>query len=290
MNRRAIAIAVLAVLAIALAGCSSIGPDGNSTTTPTGTTLDETDGGADADAIKKQAIDAMAGTEQYRVDAEESRTLIANLRQQVQIEQTIRVDRSNRRFHASTTQSTRGQTVEVDTYLLNATIYERHPAYVRQFSTAWLSIDVSGNESLAWRARDALTRQRRVLEVAEPRLNGTARLDGTEAYRLEASPDLDRLEAAFAEVFAGSTGSLNESAYEIDDGEFTFYVATDSGRPLRVTGQLNSTISRQGTTVTLRQSFDFVYDYGAPVSIELPEAAEDAVPLSEALNESTAGS
>lgn len=285
------AIAILVAVAMVTAGCGSIGTQGDGTASPTGTAAQPgTSSTVSGEALKQRAIAAMDGVQRYRVEAEESRVVEANLVRELSVGQVTRVDRPARELHVSMTQQTQGRSVESEIYLLNETLYQRHPQFVRQFSTAWISVNLSGNASRAWEARDALARQQAILEVAEPRRNGTEAIDGVDAYRLEASPDLDRLERVFAELVTGTAGSLNESTYNISDSQFTFWIAEGSDRPVRVSGHMNSTLSGPRQTIHLQQEVTFEYEYESTVSIELPDAAADAVPLAEALNGTDASS
>lgn len=288
MPRARTTLLLFAVFLIALAGCSSIGTQ--TTATDTNATIETTptatDANADAESLKQQAIDAMKSVSTYRVEAEEFRTIEANLVQEVNLTQVTTVDRRNRRIHKLVNQSVRGQTVELESYLINATLYQHHPAYVRQFSTAWLSANFSANASLAWQTRDTLARHRRILEIAEPRLNGTETINGTQAYRLEANPELGELERVFAEMVTGSMESFNESTYSISEASVTLWQSTATARPLKVAIAMNSTISNEAQTLVFRQSATFRYDYETTPSIELPEAAKNAIPISEALNQS----
>ena len=287
-------LVVVAALLIALAGCSSIGSQGSPTATPGGDTPSETATSSEtptpkAEQLRGQVVEAMDDAEQYRVRANESRTVVANLAQELSIEQDVAVDRATGNLHVDVTQSSGGRTVNVDHYVVDDTLYQRNPGFVQQFSTEWAVVDTVENLTRLRQVLDPLRRQQRILEVSEVTYNGTETVDGTEVYRLETTSAPERLEDLFVEQVAGPGSQVNESAYSISNASFTFWVSSETNLPVTVTGQLDSSISSQGQTVSLEQSFSFAYDHDASVSIELPEEADGAVRLSEALNESAGG-
>jgi len=287
MTRSRTLFAIVAALLIASAGCSSIGsqaspadPDESpaaGTSTP------------DGEEIQASAVDAMDAVETYRVEVNESRTVVANLERQIAIEQTVTVDRESGSLHVAANQSAAGQTVALDIYLVDGTLYQRSPAYVRQFSTEWLEVDTAENLTLVRDALDPLGRHQRILEATDVTFNGTETVDGSQVYRLETTSDPDRLEDVFAEQVSGPGNQLNESTYSISNASFTFWISTETNRPVKAEGAIDSTVSAQGRTVSLEQALSFRYDYESDSSVELPEAAKDAVPLSEALNGTGAG-
>ncbi|MFB6295503.1 MAG: hypothetical protein ABEH66_01520 [Halobacteriales archaeon] len=283
MTRTRTLFAVVAALLIASAGCSSIGsqgsPAGDPEETPTAGTPTP-----DGEEIRASAVDAMDAVETYRVVANESRTVIANRAQEILIEQTVTVDRTSGSLHVAANQSVAGRTIALDIYLVDGTLYQRSRAYVRQFSTEWLEVDTVENVSRVRTALDPLRRQQRLLEATNVTINGTETVDGTETYRLETSSDPERLEEVFAEQVSGPGSQLNESTYSISNASFTFWISTETTRPVKAVGAIDSTVSARGQTVSLEQSFSFQYDYESEASVDLPEGAESAVPLSEALN------
>lgn len=287
MTRHRILLVVVAALLIAFAGCSSIGSQGSPTPTAAEGTPTETT--PDAGQLRGQAVDAIGDVEQYQVRANESRTVVANLEQELSIEQDVAINRTTGNIHVDATQSTDARTVTVDNFVVNDTLYQRNPGFVQQFSTEWALVDTVENLTRLRQALDPLRRQQRILEVSEVTYNGTGAVDGMEVYRLETTSAPERLEDLFVEQLAGPGNQINESAYSISNASFTFWVSSETYRPAKVTGRMDSTISQQGQTVSIEQSFSFEYDYDASVSIELPEEADSAVRLSEALNESQGG-
>jgi hypothetical protein len=281
MRRRRLLVAVVLALMISFAGCSAFG-DGGTDVGPGDTN------GTVPDDVSDQRINAMESVGDYRVEATEARTIIGPQRQTIEINQRIDVSREDQGLHIAANQTALGRTVTTDTYLVNETVYQRSPAFVQRFATEWIEVDTEGNVTQAFRAADPLVRQARILETASFEANGTETIDGRDVHRIEAEFDSEGLEDLFAEVVGGPGSQFNESTYSLTGATYTFWIASDTNRPLRVTGELESQVVAQGQQVTLRQSFDFEYDY-ASVSIDLPEAASSAIPLSEALNDTNTG-
>lgn len=279
MVRKRLMLAVLLVALVALAGCGAADTGG----TPTESEPGDANGSVPGNA-SELAVDAMASVEGYRVEATETRAVIGPQTQVVEIEQRIEVDRATRRLHRAANQSAAGRTVAVDTYLVNGTVYERSPVYVTQFSAEWIRIDAEENFTRAFRAADPLARQMRVLETASFTANGTTTIDGHEVRRIETDADPERLEGLFAELLGGPASGFNESTVSLTDAAYTFWIDAETDLPVRVAGDIETRVSLRGQEATLEQSFTFEYDYESSVSIDLPESASSAVPLSEAVN------
>jgi hypothetical protein len=291
MERQRLLFVVMIALSVTLAGCSAL----DSGETPTGADPgDVTNTSPDAmtstvsPGTSEQAVKAMRSVEDYRVEGSETRTVIGPQRRTVEINQRIDVNRETQRLHIAANQTVLGQTVAADTYLVNETVYQRSPGFVQQFATEWIEVDTERNVTQAFRGADPLVRQARILETASFEANGTETIDGRDVRRIEGEVDPEQLEDLLAEVIGGPGSQFNESTYSVTSATYTFWIATDTNRPLRATGDLESQVAAQGQQVTLRQSFDFEYEY-ASVSIDLPEAASSAVPLSEALNDTNTG-
>ncbi len=283
MERQRLLFVVILALSVTLAGCSALDTGETPTASDPGNTTSTV-----ASSTSEQAIEAIRSVEDYSVEGSETRTLIGPQRQTVEIDQRIDVNREDGRLHIAANQTALGQTVASDTYLVNETAYQRSPAFVQRFATEWIEVDTQGNVTQAFRAADPLVRQAQILETASFEANGTETIDGREVRRIEGEVDPEQLEDLLAEVIGGPGSRFNESTYSVTGATYTFWIATDTNRPLRVTGDLESQVMSQGQQVTLIQSFDFEYDY-ASVSIDLPEAASGAVPLSEALNGTNSG-
>lgn len=307
MTRRDAALAVALAAVLVLAGCAGTGPgtttDSEATTTVSGATTATTDGataddgttttteestasdgttadgtdGPEATATKQRVLDAMAGVGTYRVDLSTNRTLLANgVRQSTSVESAAAFDREARRLRVNQTTSGPGGTATVATYVVDRSLYRHSEAFVRQYSSEWVTLDLSVNFSSTWRGLDTMTRQRATLANASVRLDGTTTVEGTEAYVLVADVD----ETSYNEVTASRLGS---GSVDVSEASFTFRVSTETHRPLLVTGTVNSTVTTRGQEVAVTERLTLAFDgYGEPAGISLPDSAETAVSLDNA--------
>lgn len=262
IDRRTAVLLVVAV-GVALSGCNTTGGGGP----------------PDAETVKEDAIAAMDETETYAVSLDEHRKVAAIRTVEADIQSEVVVDRTEKELRNNQTTSSAGRTVRVQSYVVNRTLYQHSDAFVRQYNNEWVRSDISENFSAKWAALDALERQERILNVSSVSLNGTETINGTEYYVLEANPDGDAIEGVIAELLGGPGTDLDESDMEVSNASFTYYVDTETNRPGRVTGELNTSYTVQGTTVALNQTFEFRYDYDTDVDVTLPEGADDAVPI-----------
>lgn len=258
----ALALAVLLVLS----GCST-GP-GPETTTGPPPDVDPAD-------VRERALDATAGVESYRVEANTTlaRSAGAGLARTVRIESVGAFDRPARRLRVNQTTRALGRTQRVQTYLVDGTLYQHSPAFVQRYGAEWVKRNVT-NESAAWDGLDTLARQRALLNASTVSVTGTATVDGTEAYVLAA----DVNETAFGDAARRSglagTGTVTDAAA-------TVWVARDSGRLLRSETTLNVTATARGQQVRVNQSLVIDFDY-RDVSVALPGAASTAVNATQA--------
>lgn len=275
MRHSSAALSLLLVALVLLAGCST-GNSGTPTAEPAG---------SNTSTLVDDAVAAADAVETYRVESDQSMTIVANLRQQVDVKQNLTVDRAARKLHAVSSQTQMGTTQESEVYLVNGTQYVYSPAYAQQFSSAWIKIPPSGNASESWRQQDALTQHRRIMNGSDFARNGTATIDGREAVRLETTNVGPVMERIVGEQLS-RIPQLSDASFEVKNGSYTFWIDAETHRPLRVVGWINSSITAGGQSIGLRQRMSFDYAYDGSISIELPQAAEDAITLEEATNSS----
>lgn len=294
MRRQDVAVAVV-VAAVLLAGCAGTGGDGTATTpggTDAGTattgegtgTTDEdptTDDGIDrsAEEVRDDAVAAIGDVDTYRVVAEQEAVVSANLVRRSTQTSTVVFDREARELQADRTVRAAGRTQQVSTWLVDGTVYQRSDAFVQRFGAKWVELDVSANFSRYWRLQDTLTRQRAVLENASTlELAGTETVNGTEAVVLRANVSPGDYGDLVAGVLGASPGDgANVTVHRAD---FTFYLHPETDRPVRTEAQINATVLARGQEVgqNVSVTMDY-YGYGEPASIDLPEAADSAVDL-----------
>jgi len=264
--------AVLALLAaVVLAGC---GAGGGTTTAGPGADIS-------ADDVRADVLSAVEGTDRYAVSTATNVTVLANNQEQrVSVEGDTRVDRANLEFATDQTTRVLGQTTETEAYLKGGVFYQRSDAFVQAYSSEWIKQDVSGNRSRIFRTVDLLQQVEVSLENASSlSLNGTAAVDGTEAYVLEAEVNGSAIEAyALGSLqSSGLGGSVN-----VTDARLTVYASTETGQPLRVVSATNASLSFQGQRLDVRSTSDARVT-AESVSVTLPEGSSTAVNATTAL-------
>lgn len=268
--RRVLATAVLAA-AVVLAGC---GAGGQTTTAGPGVDVS-------ADDVRADVLSAVEGVDSYAITGTTNVTVLANNQErQISIESVTRVDRADREFVTNQTTRVLGRTTQTEAYLKDGVFYQRSDAFVQAYSSEWIKQDVSGNLSGTFRTVDLLQQIEVGLNNATSlSLNGTTRVDGTEAYVLEAEVNGSAIEAyALSSLQAsGLGGSVN-----VTDASITVYASTETGQPLRVVSATNASLSFQGQRIDVRSTSDARVTEEA-VSVTLPEGADTAVNASTAL-------
>jgi len=269
-SRRTLAVVALAV-AVVLAGC---GAGGQPTTAGPGADISAAD-------VRADVLAAVDGTDSYAVTGTTNVTVLANNQEQrVTVERETRVDRASQAFVTDQTTRVLGRTTEAEVYLQDGVFYQRSDAFVQAYSSEWIKQDVSDNRSQAFRTADLLQQVTVSIENATAlSLNGTAQVDGTEAYVLEADVNGSAVEAY-------ALGSLQSSGLggsgDVTDAALTVYASTETGEPLRVVSTTNASLSLQDQRIDVRSVSD-ARIRAEPVSVTLPEGASTAVNASTAL-------
>jgi hypothetical protein len=239
------------------------------------TTLEEVD--ADAETVAADVVAAMEATDQYRLAATIERTQTANgVTRSATVESDGVFDRDARRLRVTQTTSGSGGSVTVDTYLVEDTLYQHSPAFVRTYSSEWVKQPLE-NDSARWRTLDTLSRQRFVITNASVTVQGATTVEGTEAYVLA----LDVDEAAYDRVLERRLEDATTNvSVSVEEATFEYVVAADSGRLLSSTGTIESSVTGGGQSVSLSEEVELSFSgYGEAVSVSLPDAADAAVNL-----------
>lgn len=286
-TRRVVVVVGIAGLLV-LAGCSGLGGDGAApmpTDDGDGTEPTPTDGGdgvdadVDSEQLRSDALSAIAAVETYRIRATQE-TLVSGPRdRESSITDRAAIDRTSRELRRNRTLVAAGREIESTTYVVDRTLYSRSDVYVQQYSAEWIRSDASENFSRTWRLQDVLGQLERVLENADGVVvTGVETVDGREAYRtrVDISPE------AFRGVLLDVVGIAPEETegLTVDSVEYVYWLDTETARPLRTTTELSFSVTLQGQTFDQTVSTDTTYVYD-DVSIDLPEAAEDAVNVSD---------
>lgn len=260
-------VALVAVLA--LAGCSgAFTGDG-------GDTQAGQDSQIAAENVTADAIAAIEDVGEYTLASNSTIVqTVNNVDRERQIQSETRIDRADRTVNAATTLSASGQTLAIDVYLVNETVYERNEQYVRQFSSEWVRYDVSENSSDVWLQYDTLKIHQHLLDNGTTALNGTDEVDGEEVYVLELDANESGLES-FTVPFQGEV--------TIDGAEVTYLVDRETGTVRRASGTIVQSVDTGQQTVQTETTFDIAFTYDESIDVSLPDAAEGAVDLREEL-------
>ncbi|WP_254537218.1 DUF7537 family lipoprotein [Halomarina litorea] len=268
----------LVALLVLTAGCSGLlpggsdGPPTNGTATGTGTPTDGSE-------LRADTLAAMDAVETYRVEANVSTRYSGTLDQTVSGTSEGRFDRTARVAYLNQTQSALGQSYVVETYYVNDTVYQRSESYVLQYDSEWIRLPAAENASEQWSRFDTLTRQRALLNASNVTLDGTRTVNGTEVYVLRAQVDRSRLDE-----LGFTAGPIEQGGLNVTSLNATFYVSTETNRPVRsvtnLTGRTTVQAGDNRRTVRIQQRIDLDFGgYGTPVTVTLPEEAATAVPL-----------
>lgn len=263
-------VAVLAVILL-LAGCLG---GGSPTATDTGNRTAAADGTVpSADTVRSQTLQAMSEVDAYV--AVQHVTTVRNgdgqNRTTVQVEYTV-----NRTTHAlnATRRTTRGRTRVVDRYVVNETLYQRSDAFLEQYDSEWIRRDVSDGFDRQWKLFDQLWRYRFMLDSASLSPVETTTLGGEDVYVLRASVDTVEMNAALREALdlPPQTGQTVDPNMNLTA---TFWIDTETYRPLRVERTLSGTQTVEGETVPFERDINSTFAY-RNVSVSLPSGADGA--------------
>lgn len=269
---------VLLAALVVLAGCNGIGLPGSSNETPTagqnatnGTQTPVRTPGPNvtSESVKADALAAIDEVQTYRVHVdqytryvESNRTVDANV--------TGAFNRTVPDAALNQTWVTSGVPVTSETYIdgENGTFYQYSPVLEQKFGSRWVSASVAGNADV-WDQFDTLARQRALLAASNVTLEGVRTVNGAETYVLTGSPNASQ----FGELGIGPGGNLN-----VSNVSATFYVSVENARLVRSTVELDGTQRARGRTLTFRRTATLEFSgYGDPVTVDIPEGAEDAV-------------
>ena len=265
---------------VVLSGCSAIDLPGSSnetptadpnTTTGTGTpTTSRTPGpNVTAESVKADALAAIEAVQTYRVRVDQYTRYVESNRT---VNATI-VGAFNRTVPDLMLNQSRvvnGYPVTVETYIdgQNGTYYQYSPALKQEFGSSWVKASVAGNADI-WDQYDTLTRQRALLAASNVTLEGVRTINGTDVYVLTGSPNASQ----FDDLGLRSSGNIN-----VSNVSATYYVSVESSRLVRSTVELDGTQQARGRTLAFHRVADLRFRaYGDPVTIDIPEAAADAV-------------
>lgn len=277
-------VTVLAVVGLlAIAGCAGVGDDPDSTptddTTPTADGDDTTTDGVVAPGqLRVDALSAIAGVGTYRVTATQETVVDGPQPRTTTVTDRAAIDRSDRELRRNRTISAPTATVDLETYVVDRTVYERSDIYVQQYGAEWIRSDVSENFSRTWRLQDVLGQLERVLDAADAddvTVSGVETVDGRETYRTQVDVSAEAFRGILSDVVG--LDSRQVEGLDVDDVTYVYWLDADTARPVRTTANLSFSVTLQGQTFDQTVSTDTRFEYDDDVAIELPAAASDAV-------------
>ena len=269
---------VFLALLVVLAGCNGVGVPWSPEGTPTGdsnatngteTPIRTPGPNVTAESVKSEALAAIDAVQTYRVYVDQYTRYVENNRT-VNATVTGAFNRTANDLALNQTGAVSGFSYTTETYVdgANGTLYQYNPAYEQKYGSRWVSASVAGNDDF-WEQYDTLTRQRELLAASNVSLEGVRTVNGTDAYVLTGSPNASRFDA----LGIGSGNNLN-----VSNVSATFYVSVESGRLVRTTVELDGVERTGGRTLPFHRTVDIRFRaYGEPVTVEIPDGADDAV-------------
>lgn len=281
-RRHLLAVGVVAALLL-LSGCTFLGGNGGTAGTPTPAPTN-----ASLEPVRSEALSAMAAVDSYRVNGTVERRIGAPRREgadpqnlvdprTVVTETTVEVNRTARELYAEDIQRAEGQTVGVETWVVNGTLYANSPAFRGDpdrfrddYGSEWVVRRPADFEA-RFDALDPISRQRALLAAANLTLEGTDPETG--AYVLTGTVAGDTYE----QFLGNGTGRFsNASSFDVTSVSLTYYVDPETNRPLRFEGEVGLTVGTPRGTVPILQTVTLTYSgYGRAINVTAPADAPD---------------
>ncbi|QGN06930.1 hypothetical protein Hrd1104_06235 [Halorhabdus sp. CBA1104] len=261
-----LAVAVLVVLS----GCA-----GNSATTEGPPVTAENGTVPAAGDVQTAALSAMSSVDGYT--ANQTTTIVRQTdgaNQTTTVSVSYAVNRSEQALVSNRSTTGPDGTATETRYLVDETLYQHSETFTAEYGTAWISRDLSDNPTRYWELSDQLWRYQFTMGNATLSNVSTATVDGRETYVVTASVDTDELNTALRESLDLPPGVALTSEGNVSL-EATFWIDTDTYRPVQVERTLTETRTNDGETVRVTRDVKTSLAYGT-VSVSLPDAAENA--------------
>lgn len=231
--------------------------------------LDPADTDATAEQLLAESVDRLAAVDSYRLEQRVvNRQEQNNQQRRVRLNQTARVNRTQRRVTAEGTTQTQVRSATVQRYLLNGSLYESSERIAQQFGSEWVQTNVSDQFDLIFQQFDSAGQIEPLFSNASGTIEGQTEIDGQRVYALNVTVD---------------TTAVAETRRNIDSVEqFTLkiWLSAESSLPLRIGEDSVVTVSTSGGTITRRTDSVLRYRY-EEFQISLPPEAEGAPLTSE---------
>ncbi len=305
-------VAVFAVVLLVLtAGCAGLGPDetadnttdtdgpDNDATNQTDSDTDDSDDGTDsestannsetnlgtfgdldpaetdatAEELLAESADQLAAADNYRLEQQVVNVQRQNNQEQtVRLNQTARVDRTQKRVAAQGTTTTELGSTSVQRYLLNGSLYESSERIAEQYGSEWVQTDLSSRFELIFNQFDAARQAEPLFRNASATIEGQTELDGQRVYAINATVNLT------------TVANTRPNIAGADEFQLNVWVSAESSLPVQMA---EDSILRLSTTRgELTQETDSLIRFRfEDVDISLPPEAEGAPLTSELTNE-----
>ncbi len=262
-------VLLCAVLLLSGAACGGAAPAPTPTPTPTPVEMS-------AEEIVDAALAAGAELDTCQFDMDMEMTAIGGMAPgTMAIHATGAIDEPNRKMHIDMAMlmSMTGlgdMEASMEMYLVGDWVYMRMEMYGEEM---WMKTPMT--EEL-WEEQDISSQQLDFLEdFVGVELLGTETVDGIECYKLDVTPDLEKLwdwaqmQGGIEELEPGA--DLEEI---ITDLSITEWIATDTYFPVKAVIEMTMTIESETIDMAITIT---MYDFNEPVTIVLPPEAADAV-------------
>lgn len=304
MQKRTIALFALAGLVV-LAGCSGETTDtetpiettqpvdstadpvetttesGETTTRSSDTTTDpgtSTPAQIDAATLQADTIEAMSDVVSYRMTQNVTTVQTTNNQEvTTNIDIEYAADRDAKALESHRTVTQLGTETVVDTYLIDQRLYQRSDQLVQQYGSEWVMENISENFTQQFNLRDQLWRYEFTLESASLSSVETTTVNGTETYRVAADVNTTELNDAIRSSL-NLSANASQAVSAGTNVTSTFWIDTETDRPVRVDRTVIGTQTIQGQSVDFERTITTDLSY-ENVTVTLPDGADSAVSL-----------
>ncbi|MEA3487985.1 MAG: DUF6612 family protein [Euryarchaeota archaeon] len=174
------------------------------------------------------------------------------------------------------------RTMEV--YLIDKILYMKMDMGIPQLPAQWTKREMPGEYVEFWKSQNQLNQQMELLNISEVEVLKEETMNSEDCYVLKVTPDMEK--------YGELSGLMQGLQQGVDIGQLIkemsvkYWIAKDTKFPVKAetvmemeisSNDLKSAGEKEDFTMTsnLRTTIDF-YDYNKPVTIELPEEAENA--------------
>jgi len=205
------------------------------------------------------------------------------------------VDQENRKMFMRFSSTLAGLEVnksietEMEMYLIENEMYMKMDLGIPGLPARWMKMEIPEEN---WESQNQLDQQLELLNASEIEIIGSEKIDGTDCYILEITPDMEKL----WEVIINNPGT-EEQMSELSDfnlGDIIketsvkYWIAKDTKFPMKTITKMKMEFTPESlnitdnvteeSSMTMESEMEVrYYDYNVPVEIELPDEAKQAI-------------